>query len=75
MFDMGICIDFAAIIFENLLLHTQEVTGSSPAVSTSKESLENVQFSRDSLFIPHFSSIFHVFILRHGFNNYQIVSL
>ena len=51
MFDMGICIDFAAINFENLLLHTQEVTGSSPAVSTSKRAW-NANVFRALLFFP-----------------------
>ena len=52
MFDMGICIDFAAIIFENLLLHTQEVTGSSPAVSTMEKSPGGVMLPGDFLFQP-----------------------
>ena len=50
MFDMGIYIDFSAIIFENLLLHTQEVTGSSPAVSTSKRA-RNANVFRALLFL------------------------
>ena len=52
MFDMGICIDFAAINFENLLLHTQEVTGSSPAVSTMEKSPGSMMLPGDFLFQP-----------------------
>nr|DAG25181.1 MAG TPA: hypothetical protein [Caudoviricetes sp.] len=48
--NIVILINFCSYIFKTIIIHTQEVTGSSPAVSTKK--VQESQGFPDFLFLP-----------------------